>query len=212
MTAILDVHRHFIRQVRLLGVTLKIFNLQSEYLTFGERLPIWRRRREGGSTVSVPHTSTSWDCLPAGIALRHIRVVARRIGTIVPSLRVVGLAIAIIAVVWIIVPQRICERSAKEKPVTVKSIPVEYTSMEPAAVEAAKSSAVEATKPAASVKTAAPAPAVRPGIGEVWLAERGRAQQRSRNCQSSSVLRPRFMFARLVHRSLHLHRPPITLL
>jgi hypothetical protein len=81
-----------------------------------------------------------------------------------------------------------------------------------AAVEAAKSAAVEAAKPTASVETAAPAPAMRSSIGEVWLAERGRAQQRSRNCQSSSVLRPRFMFARLVHRSLHLHRPAITLL
>jgi len=70
--------------------------------------------------------------------------------------------------------------------------------MEPAAVEAAKSApmesaTVESTKPAASVETTAAA--MRPSIGEVWLAERGRAQQRSSNCQSSSVLRPRFMFA-----------------
>ena len=62
-----------------------------------------------------------------------------------------------------------------------------------AAVEAAKSAAVEAAKPTASVETTAAA--MRPSIGEVWLAERGRAQQRSSNCQSSSVLRPRFMFA-----------------
>jgi hypothetical protein len=41
-----------------------------------------------------------------------------------------------------------------------------------------REAAVEAAKPT-SVETAAATPAVRPGISEIWLAERCRAQQSS---------------------------------
>jgi hypothetical protein len=49
-------------------------------------------------------TSASWKRLPAGIALRHIGVITGRIGTVVPDLRGVGLAIAIISIVWRVIP------------------------------------------------------------------------------------------------------------
>jgi len=71
------------------------------------------------------------------------------------------------------------------------------------ATEATSSGALEATKSAAvkpaakppAVEAPAPAPAMRPSVGEIWLAERGSAQQSSYDCQSLSVLRPGFMFA-----------------
>jgi hypothetical protein len=154
--------------------------------------------------------------LPAGIALRHIRVIARRIGAVIPDLGGVGLAVVIIAIVWRVIPPiGICEPSTEEKPVIaksiaaepaiVKSIPVEPAPVEPApvkpapvkpapvkpaksgvesaTVEAAKSAAVEAAKSAA-VETSASAPAMRPGIGGIWLAERGSAQESSGGCQN----------------------------
>ena len=68
-------------------------------------------------------------------------------------------------------------KSARVEPALVKSIPVEAgeSVVESAAVEAAKSVVETAT-----VETAA----MRPGIGEIWLAERGGAQQSSCGCQS----------------------------
>jgi len=41
-----------------------------------------------------------------------------------------------------------------------------------------------------AVETPAAAPAMRPSVGEIWLAERGSAQQSSCDRQSLSVLRP----------------------
>jgi hypothetical protein len=148
------------------------------------------------------NSSISRNCLPAGIALRHIRVIAARIGAIVPSLRGVGLAVIIIAIVGRVIPSiGICERSTEEKPVIVKSIavepaivksvPVKPAPVKPtksaavhpgeASVESTHSAAVEAAK-SAPMETPARTPAVRPGIGEMWLAERRRAQQSSCDC------------------------------
>ena len=66
----------------------------------------------------------------------------------------------------------------------VKSIPVKPTSVEapvkPATVKSTKSAAVEAT--AAPVETS--------GVGRIWLAERGCAQQRRCDCQSPSYPGP----------------------
>jgi hypothetical protein len=45
-----------------------------------------------------------WNRLPARIALRHIRIIASRIPTVVPGLRGVGLVVAIIAIVWVVIP------------------------------------------------------------------------------------------------------------
>jgi len=82
-----------------------------------------------------------------------------------------------------------------------------------AAVKSAKSSAMEAAKPAAmkptalkptgvkptakpaAVESSTPAAAMRAGVGESWQTERGSAQQSGSDGQSLSVLRPRFMFA-----------------
>ena len=99
-------------------------------------------------------------------------------------------------------------KSIAIEPPIVKSIPVEPAPVEPAPVEPAKSAPVhtrEATvksthsaamEPAKSapVETSAATPAMRPGIGEFWLAEHGGAQQRRCDCQRLSVLRPGFMF------------------
>ena len=120
--------------------------------------------------------STSRNRLPAGIALRHIRVIAGRIGAIIPRLRGVGLAVVIIAIVWRVIPPiGICERPTEEKPVIaksiaaepaiVKSIPVEAAPVKPAksapvhtreaTVKSTHSAAVEAAK-SAPVETPAP--------------------------------------------------------
>ena len=79
-------------------------------------------------------------------------------------------------------------KSARVK--SAKSAPVRTRE---AAVKSTHSAAVEAAK-SAPVETSAPTPAMRPGIGEIWFTERGRAQQSSCDCQSLSVLRPGFMF------------------
>jgi len=150
------------------------------------------------SASSLHPFSTSRNRLPAGVALRHIRVIAGRIGTVVPSLRGVGLAVIVISIVRIIAPPGINEPSTEEKPVVVKSagvepaivksIPVEPTTVEapmkPATVKSTKSAAVEAT--AATVETS--------GVDGIWLAERGSAQQSSCDCQSPSYPGPGSIF------------------
>jgi hypothetical protein len=78
-------------------------------------------------------------------------------------------------------------KSAVE-PAIVKSV---KSAVEPAAMKAAKSAPV---KPAA-VETSAPAveassPAMHLSVGEIWLAERGSAQQSSCGCQSPSYPGP----------------------
>jgi hypothetical protein len=118
------------------------------------------------------------------------------------------LAIVVIVVVRIIAPPRICKRSTEEKSPIVKSIAVEPAPVEPAPVELApvkptpvkpaksgmESAAMEAAK-SASVETAASAAAMRPGIGGIWLTERGNAQESSCGCQSSCHPWPGSMFA-----------------
>jgi hypothetical protein len=71
-------------------------------------------------------------------------------------------------------------KSAAVKPAAVKP------AAEPAAMETA-APAMETT--AAAVSAPTPAPAM-PSVGEIWLAERGSAQQSSCDRQSLSVLRP----------------------
>ena len=89
------------------------------------------------------------------------------------------MAVIVIPIVRVISPPGISERSTEEKPVIVKS-----TVAEPTPVESIKSAAVKPThrvKPTAvksttrAVETRAAAPAVWPGIGKIWLAERGSA-------------------------------------
>jgi hypothetical protein len=151
------------------------------------------------------------DRLPAGIALGHIRVIACGIGTIVPSLRRIGLVVTVISIVRIIAPPGISEESPIEKPVIAKSIAVEPAiaisiPVEPIAMESAKSARMDATRPvkSAAVKAAhsaavepahsARSPAMGPSIGEIWLAERGSAQQTNCDCKSPRYPAPGPMF------------------
>jgi hypothetical protein len=70
---------------------------------------------------------------------------------------------------------------AKSAPVHTREATVKSTHS--AAVEAAKSTPVE-TATSAAVKTPASAPAMRPGVGGIWLAERGGAKEGSCGCQN----------------------------
>jgi len=68
-------------------------------------------------------------------------------------------------------------KSTVTEPAIVKSIPVEPTPMEAIPVKSTKSAAVQRAhlvKPTA-VKTPAATPAMRPGIGELWLTEHASA-------------------------------------
>jgi hypothetical protein len=102
-------------------------------------------------------------------------------------------------------------KSTFVEPAIVKSIPVEPTAVESAKsapvesapVESTKSAPVEAAhrvKPAAmkstapAVETPATTPAVRPGVGGIWLAERGSAQQSRSDRQSPSYPGPGSIF------------------
>jgi len=88
-------------------------------------------------------------------------------------------------------------KSTVVEPAIVKSIRVK-----PTRVESAKSTPVDPSHPAksAAVKPTTPAvetpaAAMRAGVGEIWLAERGTAQQSRCDCQSPSRARPAFRFA-----------------
>jgi hypothetical protein len=61
--------------------------------------------------------------------------------------------------------------------------------VKPAAESAAMETAAPAMETPAAVSAPTPAPAM-PSVGEIWLAERGSAQQSSCDRQSLSVLRP----------------------
>jgi hypothetical protein len=108
-----------------------------------------------------PEASASRNRLPASAALGYVGVVARRIGAV-------------------ITPPRISVKSTEEPPPAVSVVIV--SALEPAIVIAAEPASVKST----SVKSIAVEPAVpamRPSIGEIWLAERGSAQQSS--CKDS---------------------------
>ena len=83
------------------------------------------------------------------------------------------------------------KQSPKREPIGSLSATGEvYVNDKPAPVESAAP-----VKPAApAVETAAPA-AMRPGVGEIWLAERGSAQQSSCDCQRPSDPGPGSRFA-----------------
>jgi hypothetical protein len=73
-----------------------------------------------------------------------------------------------------------------------KSTAVEAT--ESAPVETSAPAPVETSAPASVETPAAPAAAV-PGVGEIWLAQRGNAQQSGCGCQRPSYPWPGSMFA-----------------
>jgi hypothetical protein len=87
--------------------------------------------------------------------------------------------------------------SAPVKPTAVestKSAPVEAAHrVKPAAMKSA-APAVETPATAPAVETPATTPAVRPGVGGIWLAERGSAQQSRSDRQSPSYPGPGSIF------------------
>ena len=114
-----------------------------------------------------PEASASRNRLPASAALGYVGVVARRIGAV-------------------ITPPRISVKSTEESPPAVSVVIV--SALEPAIVIAAEPASVKSTAVKSIAVEPAPAlepaiPAMRPSIGEIWLAERGSAQQRS--CKDS---------------------------
>src|SRR5438067_4310804 len=130
-----------------------------------------------GSRENMLDGSAGWNRLPAGVALRYVRVIACRIGAIVPGLAGIRLAVAVIVVIRIIAPVRIIiigpRQSGTAPPPAVSSampamVPVpralagkavvqareatvETTAVEPAAVEPAamKPAAMKPAKPSA---------------------------------------------------------------
>jgi hypothetical protein len=64
-----------------------------------------------------------------------------------------------------------------------------------ATVKSTHSAAVEAAAATMETPTATAATAMRPSVGEIWLAERGSAQQSSCDCQSPSYPGPGSRFA-----------------
>src|SRR5215469_12775187 len=161
MKAIWEPGRHIIRRVRRLGATV------ADYLAIK---PLRRIGHVNTSSYPCPVAGLAGrNGLPTGIALRYIRVIASRIGTIVPSLRGRGLAIVIVAVVRIVIPAvgiSIVGISIETEPYAA------YESVVPhaeamvhtgeAAVKSAKSSAMEAAKPAAMKPTALKPTALKP--------------------------------------------------
>jgi hypothetical protein len=120
------------------------------------------------------------------------------------------LAVVIISVVGIIAPFGISKQSTEENPIIVKSTVVKSTvvkstvvkpaTVKPTAVESGEST-VDPTHRgnAAAVKSTtsameSPTAAVRTGVGKIWLAERGCAQQRRCDCQSPSYPGPGSIF------------------
>ena len=154
------------------------------------------KRRHSGRIAGGQRTaSASRNRLPARIALRYVRVVARGIGAVVPVLRGAGLAGAVVAVVrivirsiWIVSPSEPITPPPTVTPVALAVVPVvavtvaetiveaREATMPSAAMKSAKSTVKRASVKAAvmeataAVKTAAPA--MRAGMGEVRLAER----------------------------------------
>src|SRR5437763_7794249 len=122
--------------------------------------------RENTLDGSAGDGSAGWNRLPAGVALRYVRVIACRIGAIVPGVAGVRLAVAVIVVIRIIASVRIIiirprqsgagqppavppavpamvpvpPASAAEAVVQARDATVETTAVEPAGV---KSTAVE---------------------------------------------------------------------
>jgi Tfp pilus assembly protein PilX len=132
-------------------------------------------------------------------------------------LAIVIITVVWIAVVWIITPPGIYEKSAAETlvslaetlvPLAETLVPLaettvhagnavkstKSTAVEAPAVEAPEAAAVE-TSAAAAVETSAASPAMRPGIGKIWLAERGSAEESGCGRQGSCHPRPGSMFA-----------------
>ena len=110
----------------------------------------------GRALVQAPPTgpgaSASRHRLPGDVALGYIGVVTGRIGAV-------------------ITPPRISIKS------TEKSFPAEAIAIEPAIVIAVEPAIVIAVKP--TIVIAVETTAMRPGIGEIWLAESGSTQQSS---------------------------------
>jgi len=115
------------------------------------------KRRHSGRIAGGQRTaSASRNRLPARIALRYVRVVARGIGAVVPVLRGAGLAGAVVAVVrivirsiWIVSPSEPITPPPTVTPVALAVVPVVAVTVAETIVEAR-----EATMPSAAMKSA----------------------------------------------------------
>ena len=115
------------------------------------------KRRHSGRIAGGQRTaSASRNRLPARIALRYVRVVARGIGAVVPVLRGAGFAGAVVAVVrivirsiWIVSPSEPITPPPTVTPVALAVVPVVAVTVAETIVEAR-----EATMPSAAMKSA----------------------------------------------------------
>src|SRR5712671_6589138 len=112
-----------------------------------------------GSRENTLDRSAGWNRLPAGVALRYIRVIACRIGAIVPGLAGVRLAVAVIVVIRIIAPVRIIiirprQSGAGQPPAVPPAVPA-MVPVPPALAAEAVVQAREATVETAAVEPAA---------------------------------------------------------
>jgi hypothetical protein len=154
--------------------------------------------------------------LPVVVALGHVRIIAGRVGAIVPILRRVGLVIpivrgTIVGIGVVIIPEigrREPSQPNREAAATAAEAMVKPAAMEPAGV---KPATVETTAggvggpgaPVISTGTASSTTAMF-GAGDLRPAKRGDEQQsRSNAPENLPDFGPRCTAAALVHRSLH---------
>src|SRR5436190_2170358 len=110
-----------------------------------------------GSRENTLDGSADWNRLPAGVALRYVRVIACRIGAIVPGFAGVRLAVAVIVVIRVIAPVRIIiirprQPRAGQPPAVPPAVPA-MLPVPPALAAEAVVHAREATLEPAAVKT-----------------------------------------------------------
>ena len=111
--------------------------------------------------------SAGWDRLPAGVALRYIWVIARRIGAIVPGLAGVRLAVVVIAIIRIRAPPRIIiirprQSGAGQPPAVASAVPAMVPVPPAATVKAVVQAREAAVKPTGVKSTAVETAAVKP--------------------------------------------------
>src|SRR6516225_155942 len=116
-----------------------------------------KRRHSGRIAVGQRTASASRNRLPARIALRYVRVVARGIGAVVPVLRGAGLAGAVVAVVrivirsiWIVSPSEPITPPPTVTPVAPAVVPVVAVAVAETIVEAREATMPSAMKSAKS--------------------------------------------------------------
>ena len=186
-----NAHRQHIADLEIGVVALAVGTTDSESaicdkLALANRTP-WAIAPTAEPTEGT-RRSAGGNRLPAGVALAYVRVVAGRLGAVIPRLRIrltIVVAVIRVTVIRVTVIRAKAKETAAEpavvKPVRVKS--AESAAMEPAtAVKPTESAAVE---PATAMETTTAmetsATAMHLSVGGSWLAERSNTQQSSQN-------------------------------